>query len=215
MPPTKTQQQVLIVGPNRLGNELLAFFLAEHEGLPCQIFGGVEELAPTPPAIPTLLLLDWAAQEIKKLFLAKKKQGMLPCAVHLTALFNVGCGNGTAELALSRGAKGVFFQNDSLALFRKGVRALFSGEVWVPREVLTHCYLHHAAPIIPPSSPASILTRREVEILTLLAGGDGNQQIADRLCISISTVKTHTYNIYKKINVPNRLQAAFWAANNL
>jgi DNA-binding CsgD family transcriptional regulator len=71
---------------------------------------------------------------------------------------------------------------------------------------------------------------REIEILSMVAFGAKNEQIADKLFISPNTVKTHVYNIFKispntvkthvynifkKISVPNRLQAALWAAKNL
>lgn len=210
-------RHICIVGPNRLQNELIASLLAgqEGEGFSCQIHGCVGKLPPAPAATPTLLLLDWHARELQDLFREKKAQGTALCNAYLTALFNVECGNGIAERALACGAKGAFFESDPPALFVKGVHALFGGEVWVPRDVLTRCYLNQARPAGAPATPAALLTGREVEILTLIAGGARNDQIAERLCISASTVKTHIYNIYKKINVPNRLQAALWAANHL
>jgi len=61
----------------------------------------------------------------------------------------------------------------------------------------------------------SPLTPREIEILSLVAIGAKNEEIAEKLFISSNTVKTHIYNIFKKIDVPNRLQAALWAAKNL
>ena len=59
------------------------------------------------------------------------------------------------------------------------------------------------------------LTAREIEILTLVSMGSTNEEISAKMFISTNTVKTHLYNIFKKINVGNRLQAALWAAANL
>ena len=52
------------------------------------------------------------------------------------------------------------------------------------------------------------LTPREMEVLALIAGGDSNQEIADKLVITVRTVKKHTGNIYGKLNVDSRTQAA-------
>ena len=68
-----------------------------------------------------------------------------------------------------------------------------------------------------PAAPRSVgeapglveqLTAREMEVLELLAAGDSNQAIADKLVITVRTVKKHTGNIYGKLNVSNRTQAA-------
>ncbi|HEA69509.1 MAG TPA: LuxR family transcriptional regulator [Desulfobacterales bacterium] len=58
------------------------------------------------------------------------------------------------------------------------------------------------------------LTLREKELLFCVASGASYDQISYDLNISLNTVKTHIYNIYKKINVSNRFQASLWAAKN-
>ncbi len=55
------------------------------------------------------------------------------------------------------------------------------------------------------------LTRREVEILRLVAEGHTNTQIAGTLWITLPTVKFHLSNIYRKLNVANRVEATRWA----
>jgi LuxR family maltose regulon positive regulatory protein len=66
-----------------------------------------------------------------------------------------------------------------------------------------------------PAAPPSIgavglvegLTPREMEVLQLLSAGDPNRTIAEKLFITVRTVKKHTSNIYGKLNVNSRTQA--------
>ena len=58
------------------------------------------------------------------------------------------------------------------------------------------------------------LTRREVEVLKLIAEGLFNKEIASKLDISERTVKNHVSNIFKKIDVSDRTQAAVFAIKN-
>ncbi len=72
-------------------------------------------------------------------------------------------------------------------------------------------YLRHEfVPADDPNTEAidqGVLTRREIEILRLIAAGLTNPQIADELVIGAATVKTHTLNIYRKLDAANRTQA--------
>ena len=56
------------------------------------------------------------------------------------------------------------------------------------------------------------LTRREKEILIAIAAGATNSEIAAEYFISLNTVKSHIFNIYRKIEVKNRLEATLWVA---
>jgi DNA-binding NarL/FixJ family response regulator len=78
-----------------------------------------------------------------------------------------------------------------------------------------------SAPRTPAQSPAQReaaelpgLTRREVEILRLVAEGHSNAQLARMLWVTEQTVKFHLSNIYRKLDVANRTEASRWAQLN-
>jgi len=63
-------------------------------------------------------------------------------------------------------------------------------------------------------SPVNELTDRELEVLQLVAAGDSNDVIAKKLYISTKTVKNHLTNIFQKLGVSDRTQAAILAIKN-
>ncbi|NNN90913.1 helix-turn-helix transcriptional regulator, partial [Vibrio sp. 2-2(9)] len=71
----------------------------------------------------------------------------------------------------------------------------------------------HCKPI--NKSVSAILTKREKQIITVLSMGASNQQIAEQLFVSENKVKTQLHNIFKKIDVKNRVQALIWAKENI
>jgi DNA-binding NarL/FixJ family response regulator len=133
----------------------------------------------------------------------------------ITALYNLRAGTDVEKRAFTRGIRGFFYQNDSLDHVIKGIRALLNGELWVSRTLLVDFVLMGSAKDRGVEGRKSLLTGRESQILALVSVGASNDDIAEKLSLSPHTVKTHLYNVFRKINVPNRFQAALWAAKNL
>ncbi|WP_444923252.1 LuxR C-terminal-related transcriptional regulator [Microbulbifer sp. DLAB2-AF] len=91
---------------------------------------------------------------------------------------------------------------------------IFLGEYWFPRDVLHNFLRQHRRPKRWMDSSAN-LTQRERQILELICECRTNADIAEVLCVSEHTVKSHLYKVYKKIGCKNRLEASSWASQNL
>jgi LuxR family transcriptional regulator of csgAB operon len=212
------EQLIYIVGPGKLQNELMAFFLEQQTGATCRTsldLGGVQDIDDEHAGQPVLVLLDCKGRSVDSLLadIELCRQEKLPQA--LVALFNVNVDFGIEQESVLLGIKGFFYEHDPLKRLPRGVSAIFDGQLWASREVMSRCIMQNKQQKHPPKGDVAGLTPREVEILAMVAVGAKNEEIAEKLYISPHTVKTHIYNIFKKIDVPNRLQAALWAASNL
>ena len=114
---------------------------------------------------------------------------------------------------IEKGLRVFFFETDSLENILKGICTVSKGEIWFPRGILQKLVLQKG-PDKKGTSKKEILSLREKEILALVADGLANPEIADRLCISSNTARTHVYNIFKKIGVSSRYKAASWVSKN-
>ena len=213
-----TNKVICVVGPRRFQNELIASFLEQETGARCMPALNIQQILFTDnkkAGTQRQVLWDCLGENLETLVLEIESYGKRLLARDLVTFFNVKEGTGIEEKAVMLGIRGFFYEHDSLEIFLKGIRAVFNGELWFPRKIMTKCILKNKIREPSPEENRVALTKRENEVLTMVAVGASNEDIADRLCISPHTVKTHVYNIFKKIHVPNRLQAAFWAAKNL
>jgi DNA-binding NarL/FixJ family response regulator len=211
---------ICIVSPRRFENELLTSFLEQKTGakcLPAESAQHITAMQEQNKELPKLVLWDCFGKNGEGIFselLSDFREISSQC---LICLFNVPRDMQIETEAVREGVRGFFYENDSLDHFLKGLQSVSDGELWISRRIMNQCIVKKPkkAEIGNLGNSGTDLTKREVEILALIAVGTPNAKIAEKLFISPHTVKTHIYNIFKKINVPNRLQAALWAAKNL
>ena len=115
--------------------------------------------------------------------------------------------------ALEAGAAGYLLKNSQPAELARAVRAAHAGEAIIDPTVAARLVHALSAPGTRGRSAAALeqLTRREREVLALIARGRSNKRIALELGISEKTVKTHVGHVLAKLGVTDRTQAAVLA----
>jgi DNA-binding CsgD family transcriptional regulator len=208
-----------VVGRNMLQNELLLSFLKKKTGLKGACFpelGSIAKIDAHDPSIPQLLIFDCKNVDMKNLWTDIHEWNCshgFPC---FFVLCNAIADSVFEKKAMDSGIQGIFYNNDPLPLISKGICAVLQGDLWYSRKALSNCLMGPKSLADSSTHPAvSGLTFREKEILACIASGYTSKAIADEFCISAHTVKTHVYNLYRKINVNNRLQASLWATKYL
>ena len=114
--------------------------------------------------------------------------------------------------AMKAGARGYLLKGSNQDEIVRAIRAVGNGEAifspGVARRLMR--YFDNPAPA-PASKVFPGLTDRETEVLVMIAQGLTNQQIADRLFVSVKTVRNHVSNVLSKLQVADRAQAALRA----
>ncbi len=115
--------------------------------------------------------------------------------------------------ALKAGARGFLLKDADQELLTQAIHAAATGDALVAPNVtarLLQTFARSERPSVPPQ-PIDPLTPREEEVLTEVARGKTNTEIAEDLFISHSTVKTHIARLMTKIDARNRVEVAIWA----
>jgi DNA-binding NarL/FixJ family response regulator len=117
-------------------------------------------------------------------------------------------------------ARGYVLKGISVPTLIQAIKTVSAGEVWVDPDLPAGVDFARIAnsltlEVDPPANETlQGLTKRELEILQLVAEGLSNEEIGKRVFISKKTVKTHLTNIFDKLQVNNRFKAALWVMPN-
>lgn len=199
------QQSITLYSLNRsLQTGLLAALIAEKTGCPCTVLHALPE-----GRLDTqLVLIDCQGQSLEELreVLAAVNSQEEPIEA---ALLNAEPDSEHEQLLEWPCLAGLFFSDTDQEQLVRGLECLLAGELWVPRRLL-HKFLekNRRAPSVRRMDTK--LTKRERQILKLIKNGATNMDISESLAVSEHTVKSHLYNVYKKIGVRNRLEASNW-----
>jgi DNA-binding NarL/FixJ family response regulator len=114
--------------------------------------------------------------------------------------------------AMKAGARGYLLKGSNQEEIVRAIRAVGNGEAIFGPGVARRLMRYFDTPTPAPVSQAFPgLTERETEVLIMIAQGLTNQQIADRLFVSVKTVRNHVTNVLSKLQVADRAQAALRA----
>jgi DNA-binding NarL/FixJ family response regulator len=114
--------------------------------------------------------------------------------------------------ALRAGARGFLLKDAGTVLLAQAVHAAADGEALIAPSVTARLLRTFAGsgPAMPVQ-PIDALTDREEQVLTAVARGRTNAEIAAELHITLSTVKTHVTSLMNKLGARNRVEIAIWA----
>jgi len=167
----------------------------------------------SPENMPDAVLMDIAMPVLNGIETSKRIKAMFP-DIKIIMLTSIG-ERETVLQAFNSGASAYAMKNISTEKLVDVIKMVMNGEVWIAPSIAN--YILEALSGMAPVEDASKninnfnLTNREKEILTLISKGMNNKDIANKLVISLYTVKNHVKSIIQKLAVEDRTQAAILA----
>jgi DNA-binding NarL/FixJ family response regulator len=206
--------RILVAENDALLQSLLVEILGREEGF--EIVGSVGTIPEALQAVaelrPQVLVLDldlMGASGVKVL----ESLGGVPGAPSVLALS--GDENEETQLeAIRSGVCGFLPKSQGASALPQAIRALAHGQLWFSPQLSLRIFREYHQLVRrfrEEERPTNQLSTREREVLQRVARGMTNNQIARDLFMSIHTVKLHVQNILRKLNLPNRTEAAVFA----
>ena len=204
--------RVLIADDHTLFREGLRALLASVDDIEVvgEAASGQEAMRRAVELQPDVILMDIQMPELNGIEATRKILHTSPhIGIIMLTMFK---DDDSVFAAMRAGAHGYVLKGADQVVVLRAVRGVANGKSLFGPEIATR--LIHFFANLPLASASEIfpeLTAREREILSLVADGETNPEIAQRLAISLKTVRNHVSNIFSKLQVADRTQAAIRA----
>ncbi|GAA3057363.1 response regulator transcription factor [Kitasatospora albolonga] len=212
MPDTASPIRVLLVDDHQVVRRGLRTFLEVQDDI--EVVGeaadGAEGVERILALAPDVVLMDLKMPTVDGIEALKLlREGGSEAKVLIVTSFTE---QRTMVPALRAGACGYVYKDVDPEALAGAIRSVHAGHVLLQPELAT-ALLSDDTPRAPQGRGGS-LTDREREVLSHIADGRSNREIARALHLSEKTVKTHVSNILMKLDLADRTQAALWAVRN-
>jgi DNA-binding NarL/FixJ family response regulator len=211
--PADGESTVMIVDGHQIFRDGVRTLLAEHGIVVCgEAADAADAVSLAADAHPDVALMDLDLQGASGVEATKRIRLVSP--VTRVLVLTVSAQEQDVYEALRAGACGYLLKDSPPEEIVAGIRAAAAGHSLLSPQVAT-LLLERLRGSLPatdlPHDVAPKLTKRELEVLKLVAAGKENAEIAESLVISQHTAKNHVSSILAKLEVENRIQAAVYA----
>ena len=204
----------MLVDDHELVRQGIAAMLQRAEGIQvvAEARTGREALEVARRELPDVVLMDVRMPDMDGLEATRKVKEERP----RTAVIMLTMHDNPTYLrdAVRAGAAGYLLKDVSKDELIDAIRQVATGGAFIESQMLKGMLSEMKPSGTGPGPAAKNLTKREREILALVAEGMSNREIAERLVLSPETVKSHVAAILEKLNVSDRTQAAIYAVRN-
>lgn len=198
--------RILLVDDHSVVRQGLRMFLSLEAEL--EVVGeaenGAEALVRIGELAPDVVLMDLMMPVMDGIEAIEKAKIQYP-DVELVALTSV-LEDRSVVQAVKAGAIGYLLKDTEADELCKAIKAAAQGKVQLSPEASARLMK-----ALQAGDPVEDLTEREYEVLVALSEGKSNKDVADQLCVTEKTVKTHVSNVLNKLGVKSRTQAALYA----
>lgn len=176
---------------------------------------GHEAVQQAAKLLPHIVLLDLAMPQLDGIDATRLISKKVPAArVLILSTYNEGR---EVQAAIEAGAVGFVMKQTAAHELLKAIREISKGNAWFSPAISKHFTdqtrdaFHYG---VPNPTPGRFLTRRETEVLQLLAQGNSNKEMAAALFISIKTIEKHRQAVMNKLNIHEAATLTRYAISN-
>jgi len=193
---------ILVVDDHSVVREGVVLTLEREEDL--SVCGEAEDLVQARAILtetpPDLILLDISLSKEKETgldFLRELRQKENRVPVMVLSMYEEPI---YVEKALKEGARGYFLKSESIRSLPEAIRKVMEGKIYLSEFLASTLIENRYSPGQDSIDPASVLSKREMEIFELLALGFRRSQVAEQLFMSVKTVGSHFERMKSKLN---------------
>jgi DNA-binding NarL/FixJ family response regulator len=204
---------ILIIEDNRLLRDGIASILKkQHDMQVVATFGNGENvLLMMGKHNPNVVLLDLGLQNQNSLQIVKLSKEHFP-ETKIIVMDLIPLQADVFEF-VEAGVSGFILKDASITEFLKTIRSVYQGHQVIPPHLTGSLFSQIVDHVVNESKPSAIvestrMTKREKQVIELIADGDANKEIAQKLNLSTYTVKSHVHNILEKLALHTRVQIA-------